>query len=199
MKRRQLLTGAAASLAMFHIVPRHVLGGPNHVAPSEKINLAIVAAGAEVWVTSGSDEKIEKAIALGAKGGVNYKDPNWTKNLLSAAGADRSGYFDVIIDSAGGPSFAKLIDVATIGARICFFGGTTGNITDIVPAKVFFKHLSIFGSTMGSDKDFAAMVAFVNQHQIKPVIDEIFPLEEAETALRRMDAGSQFGKIVLKP
>lgn len=158
-----------------------------------------VAAGAEVWVTSGSDEKIEKAIALGAKGGVNYKDPNWTKNLLSAAGADRSGYFDVIIDSAGGPSFAKLIDVAAIGGRICFFGGTTGNITDIIPAKVFFKHLSIFGSTMGSDKDFTAMVAFVNQHQIKPVIDEIFPLEEAETALRRMDAGSQFGKIVLKP
>ena len=158
-----------------------------------------VAAGAEVWVTSGSDDKIEKAIALGAKGGVNYKDPNWSKTLLAAAGADRSGYFDVIIDSAGGASFNKLIDVATIGGRICFFGGTTGNITDIVPAKVFFKHLSILGSTMGSEKEFSEMIAFVNQHQIKPIIDKVFPLAEAESALRRMDAGTQFGKIVLRP
>ena len=158
-----------------------------------------VAAGAEVWVTSGSDDKIEKAIALGAKGGVNYKDPNWSKTLLAAAGADRSGYFDVIIDSAGGSSFNKLIDVATIGGRICFFGGTTGNITDIVPAKVFFKHLSILGSTMGSEKEFSEMIAFVNQHQIKPIIDKVFPLAEAESALRRMDAGTQFGKIVLRP
>ena len=158
-----------------------------------------VAAGAEVWVTSGSDDKIEKAIALGAKGGVNYKDPNWSKTLLAAAGADRSGYFDVIIDSAGGASFNKLIDVATIGGRICFFGGTTGNITDIVPAKVFFKHLSILGSTMGSEKEFSEMVAFINQHQIRPIIDKIFPLAEAESALRRMDAGTQFGKIVLRP
>ena len=158
-----------------------------------------VAAGAEVWVTSGSDDKIEKAMALGAKGGVNYKDPNWSKNLLAAAGADRSGYFDVIIDSAGGASFSKLIDVAAIGGRICFFGGTTGNITDIVPAKVFFKHLSILGSTMGSEKEFSEMVAFVNQHQIKPIIDRIFPLNEAESALRRMEAGTQFGKIVLRP
>ena len=158
-----------------------------------------VAAGAEVWVTSGSDDKIEKAVALGAKGGVNYKDPNWSKNLLTTAGADRSGYFDVIIDSAGGVSFSKLIDVAAIGGRICFFGGTTGNITDIVPAKVFFKHLSILGSTMGSEKEFLEMVAFVNQHQIKPIIDKVFPLSEAESALRRMDAGTQFGKIVLRP
>lgn len=157
-----------------------------------------VALGAEVWVTSGSDEKIEKAIALGAKGGVNYKDPNWLKNLMAAAGADRSGYFDVIIDSAGGAGFAKLIDAATSGGRICFFGGTTGNITDIVPAKVFFKQLSIFGSTMGTDAEFAEMVAFVAKHQIIPVVDSVRPLAEAESALRLMDEGGQFGKIVLK-
>jgi zinc-binding alcohol dehydrogenase/oxidoreductase len=157
-----------------------------------------VALGAEVWVTSGSDEKIEKAVALGAKGGVNYKDSNWLKNLMAATGADRSGYFDVIIDSAGGAGFAKLIDAATAGARICFFGGTTGNITDIVPAKVFFKQLSIFGSTMGTDAEFATMVAFVAKHQIVPVIDSVRPLAEAESALRLMDEGGQFGKIVLK-
>lgn len=157
-----------------------------------------VAIGGEVWVTSGSDEKIEKAIALGAKGGVNYKDPNWAKNLIAATGGDRSGYFDVIIDSAGGPSFAKLIDVATAGGRICFFGGTTGNITDIIPAKVFFKQLNIFGSTMGTEAEFAEMVRFVEEKQIQPILDETFTLDEAEIALRHMDNGTQFGKILLK-
>jgi NADPH:quinone reductase-like Zn-dependent oxidoreductase len=157
-----------------------------------------VAAGAEVWVTSGSDEKIAKAIELGAKGGVNYKDSNWAKNLIAATGGNRSGYFEVIIDSAGGPSFAKLIDVATAGGRICFFGGTTGNITDIIPGKVFFKQLNIYGSTMGTEAEFADMVRFIEEKQIQPIIDEIMPLEEAEAALRRMDNGTQFGKIVLK-
>lgn len=157
-----------------------------------------VAAGAEVWVTSGSDDKIEKAVALGAKGGVNYKDPHWAKNLIAATGGDRSGYFEVIIDSAGGPSFGKLIDVATAGGRICFYGGTTGNITDIIPGKVFFKQLDIMGSTMGTEAEFASMVQFVNQHQIHPVIDKTFALSDTEAALRYMDTGTQFGKIVLK-
>jgi NADPH:quinone reductase-like Zn-dependent oxidoreductase len=157
-----------------------------------------VATGVEVWVTSGSDDKIQKAIALGAKGGVNYEDPNWAKNLIAATGGDRSGYFDVIIDSAGGPSFAKLIDVATAGARICFFGGTTGNITDIIPGKVFFKQLNIMGSTMGTETEFGDMVRFIEEKKIVPIIDEIFSLDNAEAALRRMDAGSQFGKIILK-
>ncbi len=157
-----------------------------------------VAAGAEVWVTSGSDEKITKAIALGAKGGVNYKDSNWAKNLIAATGGDRSGYFNVIIDSAGGSSFAKLIDVATAGASICFFGGTTGNITDIIPGKVFFKQLNIYGSTMGTEAEFSEMIAFIEAHQIQPIVDEIFPLDAAEAALQRMDNGTQFGKIILK-
>ena len=157
-----------------------------------------VAAGAEVWVTSGSDEKIEKAIQLGAKGGINYKNANWPKELIAATGGDRSGYFDVIIDSAGGASFAKLIDVATAGGRICFFGGTTGNITDIVPSKVFFKQLNILGSTMGTEAEFTDMVRFIEDKKTVPIISKVFALENAEAALRYMDNGTQFGKIVLK-
>jgi zinc-binding alcohol dehydrogenase/oxidoreductase len=157
-----------------------------------------LAQGAEVWVTSGSPEKIEKAVALGAAGGVNYKDEDWQKQLMARTGGGRGGYFEVIIDSAGGPGFAKLIDVAAPGARIAFFGGTTGNITDLVPGKMFFKQLSIFGSTMASDAEFAAMLNLINQTKLRPVIDERFPLTEAEQALRRMDAGQQFGKIILE-
>lgn len=176
---RVLVTGAGGGVALF-------------------VLQFAVAQGAEVWVTSGSDEKIAKAVALGAKGGVNYKETDWAKNLITATGGKRAGYFDVIIDSAGGAGFAKLIDVAAAGSRICFYGGTAGNITDLIPGKVFFKQLDILGSTMGSEKDFAEMIQFVEKQQIKPVIDEIFPLAEAEAALRRMDEGAQFGKIVLR-
>jgi NADPH:quinone reductase-like Zn-dependent oxidoreductase len=166
-----------------------------------------VAAGAEVWVTSGSPDKLKKAKALGAKGGVNYHEPDWSKTLMAETGGGRPGssargnptrsYFDVIIDSAGGPGFARLIDVAAPGGRIAFFGGTTGNITDIVPPKVFFKQLTIFGSTMGTEHEFADMIDFVRAKQLVPVLDKTFPLADTESAMRRMDEGKQFGKIIL--
>jgi len=156
-----------------------------------------VAAGADVWVTSGSDEKLSRALALGAKGGVNYRAADWHKTLLAQTGGGRTGYFNVVIDSAAGPGFARLLDLAAPGGRLVFFGGTTGNITDLVPAKVFFKQLNIHGSTMGTNAEFAAMTAFVAQHRLVPVVDSVLPLADTEQALRRMDAGQQFGKIVL--
>lgn len=156
-----------------------------------------VAAGAEVWVTSGSDDKIKKAVALGAKGGVNYHNPTWFRDLLISARAKKEGYFNVIIDSAAGSGFARLVDVAAPGARICMYGGTTGPITGVVPARVFFKQLNILGSTMGTEQEFVDMIRFAEKHQLSPVIDQVLPLEQAETALRKMDTGKQFGKIVL--
>ncbi|QMW07141.1 zinc-binding dehydrogenase [Spirosoma foliorum] len=156
-----------------------------------------VAVGAEVWVTSGSDEKLEKAKEIGATGGVNYRQDDWHKTLLTQVGAGKSGYFDVIIDSAGGSGFAKLIDVAAPGGRIAFFGGTTGAITNISPPKVFFKQLSIFGTTMGTESEFADMIKLVNDQQIVPVLDEVFPLAAIETAMTKMETGKQFGKIIL--
>ncbi len=157
-----------------------------------------VAAGAEVWVTSGSDEKLEKAKKLGATAGVNYREPDWAKTLMTQTGGGRAGYFDVIIDSAGGPDFAKLIDVAAPGGRIAFFGGTTGNITDIIPPKVFFKQLSIFGSTMGTESEFSDMLAFVTTHQLIPIVDETFALAAIEMAMQKMNEGKQFGKLILE-
>jgi NADPH:quinone reductase-like Zn-dependent oxidoreductase len=156
-----------------------------------------VAAGADVWVTSGDDTKIQRAIELGANGGVNYRQPDWLKQLMEKTGGGRTGYFDVIVDSAGGPGFAKLIDAAAAGGRIVFYGGTTGNITDVVPPKVFFKQLDILGTTMGNEQEFAAMLDFVGKHKIVPVIDTTLPLLETEQALRRMNDGKQFGKIIL--
>lgn len=155
-----------------------------------------VALGAEVWVTSGSDDKIQKACELGAKGGVNYKNTDWHRELLQTIGAPRLGYFDVIVDSAGGDNFKSLIDVAAPGARICIYGGTTGNITDLLPAKIFFKQLNLLGSTMGTPKEFEEMIRFVEKRNLVPVIDSIRPIEEIGAGMDRMDKGEQFGKIV---
>ncbi|WP_035560535.1 zinc-binding dehydrogenase [Hymenobacter sp. IS2118] len=152
------------------------------------------ARGAEVWVTSGSEEKLARAQALGAKGGINYNAENWVKTLVQQAG----GPFDVIIDSAAGPAFNALLDAAAPGGRIVFFGGTLGAIPQLPPAKVFWKQLTILGSTMGSEQDFAAMLQLVTEKQIVPVVDEVFPLGDGEAALRRLEAGAQFGKVVLK-
>ena len=156
-----------------------------------------VAVGAEVWVTSGSDEKIDRAKKLGAAGGVNYRQPDWYKTLLVQTGGERSGYFDSIIDSAGGPGFSRLTDLAAPGGRIVIFGGTTGNLTDIVPSKLFFKQLTILGTTMGTPDEFANMLTFVSKKQLTPIVDEVFPLAKAELAFDKMKQGQQFGKLVL--
>jgi zinc-binding alcohol dehydrogenase/oxidoreductase len=71
-------------------------------------------------------------------------------------------------------------------------------IGQINPAEIFWKQLAIHGSTMGTNEDFAHMMAFVEEKKVKPVVDIVFPLEETEQAMRYMEAGKQFGKIVVK-
>jgi zinc-binding alcohol dehydrogenase/oxidoreductase len=151
------------------------------------------AAGATVYVTSGSQEKIDRAIALGAISGFNYKEQNWTNEAKEMAGG-----FDVIVDSASGNGFGNLIDVAKPGGRIVFFGGTDGPIGNIVPNKVFWRNLSILGTTMGTLQDFEDMLAFTEKHRIKPIVDQVYgELADAQEAFDRMHLGKQFGKIVL--
>lgn len=153
-----------------------------------------IAQGCEVWVTSGNDDKIAQAMAMGATAGINYKEEAYAKKLLT-----QTGGFDVIIDSAVSDSFADLVNTATApGARVVFYGATAlGNIQNIKPAIVFWKQLSILGSTMGNDAEFAKMIQFVNQHKIVPVIDEVFALRDGNAAMKKMDEGKQFGKLVL--
>ena len=151
-----------------------------------------LAAGAEVWVTSSSSEKIKAAVGLGAKGGFNYTEKTWTADALRTA-----GMFNVIVDSAGGEGFDALIDVAAPGGRIVFFGATRGNPPLLSLRKVFWRQLSLFGTTMGSPDDWAAMIDFVNTRKVKPVVSALLPLEHAEEAFSLMERGAQFGKIVL--
>ncbi|MEY4926425.1 MAG: hypothetical protein RI894_861, partial [Bacteroidota bacterium] len=152
-----------------------------------------IAAGAEVYVTSSSDAKIAQAKVLGAMGGANYRTENWQKGFLKTVGE-----MDVVIDSAGGNGFAQLVDTLSAGGRIAFYGGGQGLINNLSPQKVFWKQISIFGSTMGSDSEFAKMLDFVERHQLKPVIDSVFDLENGRAAFAKMESGAQFGKIVVR-
>ena len=152
-----------------------------------------LSAGCEVWVTSGSEEKIAKAVAMGAKGGVNYKTESWGKEFNKTTGG-----FDAIIDGAAGPGAGELVKVCKSGARICFYGGTAGALSGISPQILFYKQIIILGSTMGTTEEFKKMLLLINKHKIIPVIDEVFNLKDGNAALLRMDAGQQFGKLVLK-
>ena len=152
-----------------------------------------LAAGAEVVVTSGSPDKLDKAMAMGASGGANYGEPGWVDKLKSLAGA-----FDVIIDGAGGDGMNDLLDLAMPGGRVVIYGATHGNPTQVVARRIFWKQLQVLGSTMGSPADFRSMIDFVGQHSIRPVIDTVFPFEDGEAAMRWMDDARQFGKIVIK-
>jgi zinc-binding alcohol dehydrogenase/oxidoreductase len=152
-----------------------------------------VKAGLEVFVTSGDDGKISKAVELGASGGANYKSEGWAEELKMQAGG-----FDILIDGAGGSDFLSLVKLANLGGRIGIYGGTRGAVPNFSPQPIFWKQLSILGSTMGSDQDFAAMLDFVNQHKLVPVVDSVFDLKDGVSAFKRMEQGAQFGKIVLK-
>jgi NADPH:quinone reductase-like Zn-dependent oxidoreductase len=151
-----------------------------------------VTAGAQVYVTSSSDEKIARAQEFGATGGVNYRDVDWAKKLK----AEING-FDLIVDGAGGDGFGHLLDLAAPGGRIVVYGATRGLPQGLDLRRVFWKQLDIIGSTMGTQDDFEAMVRYVQSRHITPVVDQIFPLEKTEQAMQRMSAGQQFGKVVL--
>lgn len=151
------------------------------------------AIGARVLVTSGSDDKLERASDFGAEIGVNYRtDTDWHKTLRK-----RGGRIDAVIDSAGGETFARALTVVRPGGRVVTYGGTTGDAT-IKMFPVFWNHLTIMGTSMGSPRDFAAMLQFVERHAIRPVVDRVYEMSETVRAAERMREAGQFGKIVIR-
>ncbi len=155
--------------------------------------LFAISVGAEVYISSGSQEKIDKAKSLGAINGINYKDKDAFKTLVKSTGG-----FDLIIDSAGGNGISNLITIAKPGARIVFYGITTGFWQNVNAALAFWKQIDIKGSTMGSDEDFKNMIKLVERNKIKPEVNKIFPLEKTQEAFDFMAQSKQFGKIVLE-
>ncbi|MBV9700075.1 MAG: NAD(P)-dependent alcohol dehydrogenase [Candidatus Eremiobacteraeota bacterium] len=147
-------------------------------------------AGARAIVTSGSDGKLERARGLGADLTLNYSStPDWQRAM-------RSERVDLVVDSSGGETLRKALDVVRPGGRVVVYGGTAGEAT-IKLFPLFWKHVSVLGTSMGSPDDFAAMLELFGDG-LRPVIDRAFALEDGTAAFARLDAGEQFGKIILR-
>ncbi|GME42006.1 Alcohol dehydrogenase superfamily zinc-containing [Neofusicoccum parvum] len=156
------------------------------------------AKGARVFVSSGSDEKIEKAKQLGAAGGVNYKEEGWEKKLQGLIG---NGRLDAIIDGAGGDVVEKGAKLLKAGGVIVSYGMTLGPKMPFLMTAVL-KNIELKGSTMGSRLEFKQMVEFVNQKKLKPVVSRVVSgidnIEGIDGLFEDMKKGSQFGKLVIE-
>ncbi len=152
-------------------------------------------AGARVIATSSCDVKLGKALELGADTSINYSTtPKVARQVLDTTGGRG---VDVIIDTVGAGTWPINFEAARKGGRIVHCGITTGPTVECNLSLLYWKQLSILGSTMGSSEEFRCLLSLVNSTGLKPVIDSTYPLDEAQAAQGRMEAGKQFGKIVL--
>jgi zinc-binding alcohol dehydrogenase/oxidoreductase len=152
-----------------------------------------VSLGAAVYVTSGSEKKIATAKRYGAADGVTYHASDWSRTLLEVIGRRP----DVIIDGAGGDTFAQALDLVRPGGRIVTYGATCGRVSNLEVRRIFWKQLDIHGSTMGNSKDFMRMLDTYAKG-LRPVIDSVVPLADVAHAHARLESGEQFGKIVVR-
>jgi NADPH:quinone reductase-like Zn-dependent oxidoreductase len=149
------------------------------------------ALGARAIVTSGSDEKLQRAKELGADVAINYRTmPDWHKQL-------KRGEVDLVVDSSGGDTLSKALGVVKPGGRLVLYGATRREASLLV-FPIFWNHIDIRGTSMGSPMDFKAMLELVERHKIKPVVDHVYPMDEAVAAAQRIAQSEQFGKVVLR-
>jgi NADPH:quinone reductase-like Zn-dependent oxidoreductase len=151
--------------------------------------------GTRVIVTSGSDEKLERARVLGAEHGINHRRQNFAEEV--AALTDHRGV-DVVLDSVAGDVWQKSLASLAPRGRLVTCGATAGNAPHDDLEMMLDNELKIYGSTLGSREDFTQLLSFLEVSQIHPIIDRRFPLQEAASAQQRMEEAKQFGKILLQ-
>ena len=151
-------------------------------------------AGARVIVTSSSKAKLKKAADQGADFGVDYTDERWEQRVREFAG---SNGIDMVLDHSGEKTLPAAIRLVRPGGRVVFLGVTTGEQLVVGLRETYFKQVHLIGTMMGSPREFEALCRFVAQHRVTPQINHIYPLEEASAAHRLMEAGEQYGKIML--
>jgi len=152
------------------------------------------ALGAHVLVTSSSDAKLERAGELGADATVNHATGD-VKAAVQEATEGRGA--DVVIENVGEATWQTSLQVAAPGGRITVCGATSGPNPPAALHRIWWKQLSILGSTMGTGEDFAGAYELVSSGRARPVVDSVFPLEDIRAAHERLEAGEQLGKIVL--
>ncbi len=152
-----------------------------------------VALGARVFVTSSSEEKIARARALGAQRGVNYLHDDWPEQLREHV----PGGLDSAVDSFGGPAWEGALRALRPGGTLVTFGDTSGPNTTLTTAEVYWQWRRVQGTSMGSPREYRALLAHVERASWRPVIDSVFPLDQIDEAAHRLTSAERFGKVVL--
>jgi zinc-binding alcohol dehydrogenase/oxidoreductase len=151
------------------------------------------ALGARAIVTSSSDEKLARARELGADVAVNHA----TQDVVAAVKEATGGGAHVIVDDVGEATWKRTLESARAEARVVVCGATSGPNPPAALHRVWWKQLSILGSSMGTPEDFRGVYDLIAAGRVRPVVDRVFPLDEARAAHERLEAGEQLGKIVL--
>ena len=204
------LAGVTAHRALFHrggLTAGEtvlILGAGSGVS-TIAVSLAAIA-GARVLVTSSSRAKIDRAVALGAAGGVLYTEPEWPARLRALAGdtdgtgggggAGGGGGVDLVVDSAG--LWADSLAVLNPGGRLVSFGATAADRAAVAVRPFYFGQFTILGTTMGSPRDFAGLLELIGRRpDWRPVVDSVAPLSQAASLHAAMERHQHFGKLVL--
>ena len=154
-------------------------------------NVIAKALGARTIVTSSSDEKLRR---VEADVKVNHGSSDVVEAVKEATGGRGA---DVVVESVGEATWQRSLQAAAQGGRVTVCGATSGPNPPAALHRIWWKQLSVFGSTMGTKEDFEGAYELVASGKAKPVVDEVFPLSDARAAHERMEAGDQLGKIVL--
>ncbi len=149
---------------------------------------------ANVIVTSSSDEKLERALALGADVAVNHATDDVEAAVKAATGGHGA---DVVIEHVGEATWDRSLAAAAVGGRIAVTGATSGANPPARLNRIWWKQLSILGSTMATRDDFAALLELIERTRLHPIVDRVFPLREIVDAHRYLERAEQLGKIVI--
>ena len=185
-----------AGLTAWRVLVTHAEAGPGKTilvpgagggVSSFLIQIA-AALGARVLVTTSSEEKLERARQLGAEGGALYTDEDWPEQVAPV---------DAIADSVGAPVWNGAFKALRPGGRLVNFGDTARATAELHLSALYFGYLRIQGTTMGSPREFDALLAHVEEAEWRPIIDSVFPLSDAAAAHARLEHPDRFGKVVL--
>ncbi len=208
-KPAQLAWEEAAALPLVTVTAWHMLVTRANVQPGEDVlvhaagsgvgSVAIQIAklrGARVITTASTDEKLAHARELGADETINYTRDDWPKEVRRLT--DRKGV-DVVVEHTGAATWPGSISSLKNNGRLVTCGATSGYDARTDLRQVFYRHLNILGSFMGSKAELLAAMKFVEQGKIRAVVDRVLPLSEARQAHELIENRAQFGKVVLKP
>jgi NADPH:quinone reductase-like Zn-dependent oxidoreductase len=151
--------------------------------------------GANVFAVTSNPDKMKSAKQLGADFVLNRKSGDYWEEL--AALTNNRGV-DVVVENVGAETWARSLGSLVKGGRLVTYGRTTGHLAETDIRLIFWNQLRIIGSTMANLKEFSEVMQLIFQGKLRPVIDTVFPLEQARTAYQRLQDGEQFGKILIK-